>query len=122
MVPMDILDKFYTDIQRAGKQGDDAVTQKFISYVTDYSKSLNGLAYDMVSYWEKTYKGKKTDEENAEWFYTLFCFLTCRFQEDQTFSHDDWQELHDSISAAQDDLDIDLLTEYMKIFLGRGRV
>lgn len=117
---MQRLDKFYSDIIRSSKNGEDAIADMFLLSVKNYDRSLESFADDLCGQWEVKYKGKISTEESAEFFYTLFCFITNEFSPEQNFSASDWQALYDSVIAAEDELDIEYLQNYFSIFLARG--
>ena len=98
---MQAREKFYSDIIRAAKNSSEA-------------------AADLLACWEREYKEANTAEKNAEYFFNLYCFLVCDFDKEQDFSDQDWQYLVGSVTASQDELDIDLLNSYLSIFLERG--
>lgn len=118
---MQKLDKFYYDVLRScqGSKKMRPASEVFLSAVRNYDSSLEELANDLVSYWEENYSSS-TPEETAEFVYKLFCFITGEFEDDQDFSPDEWQILYDSVIAAEDELDIELLQNYFSIFLERG--
>lgn len=117
---MQIREKFYSDITRAAQNKAETASAKFIAAVTSYDHSVECIARDMVSFWEAEYKADNTAVENAEWFFTLYCFFIGEFNKEQNFSDHDWQQLVSSVTAAQDELDIDLLNTYLACFLERG--
>ena len=117
---MQAREKFYSDIIRAAKNSSEAAAEKFLASVQAYDSSLKDIAQDLLACWELEYKEANTAEKNAEYFFNLYCFLVCDFDKEQDFSDQDWQYLVGSVTASQDELDIDLLNSYLSIFLERG--
>lgn len=115
------LDKFYSDILRAknSNKSNLSVIDIFLLAIKAYDKNLENLAVDLVSYWSSKSENKIAEAE-IDFFYALYCFLTCEFSKDQDFSFDDWKALYESVIAADDELDIQLLQSYFSVFLERG--
>ncbi|MEL3907676.1 MAG: hypothetical protein P1P64_01520 [Treponemataceae bacterium] len=113
-------EKLYSELLKASRVSPNTLGQKFIFAVKVFDASLEEIAEDFVAFWENEYKAVFSADKSAEWFFTLYCFLTDEFEDEQDFSAKDWEQIRTSITASQNELDLDLLNSYLSIFLERG--
>ena len=125
-MPMNILEKFYTDALRrvrnqTAEQARQTLSSFFIQTIRSYDKHLLPLAEDVAQYWLDTH-AYTTAEEAANWFYAVFSLFDGSFGADMDFSTQDWEELHSIVDASADALDMNTVHTIMSVMVERHKL
>ncbi len=136
-VPMDIIEKFYADIDRIKKHDrldnggdyDPTRTCKTIcKHFAQLNKDLSPLPESIADYWFETYIIKSTNikaeptEKNITWLGATLCLLEGDFfhqandTEKEALSFDDWKEICTLVNCEAEDLPIEVLSSLMSVF------
>ncbi|ULQ60894.1 hypothetical protein K7I13_06430 [Brucepastera parasyntrophica] len=128
MIP---LDKFHSDANKickhmspAGGSGNGAA-QELARLFLSYTKQYGNIGYDLITYWNGKYDRGLADPQTAaaaiDWLTNALALLSGEFTKEMDFPDADWMEIRDCITAEADNLDIDLLTSIMSVFVERGK-
>ena len=124
---MDVIQKFFSDIEKikkhnrdaSGKLNTNAVVSQIEKLFETNNRGFCDLPHTLVEYWEKQYASQELDsgveDLSRECIDKLCAMQAFLNNDDETdcLTHEDWQEIADAVNYEAEDLDMEILSQMM---------
>lgn len=128
---MNNFDKFASEIHKTAsrsaqnQRGSMTLAQDLAHLFEIWTRDIQSLGHLFAQYWLDSYaidlNNPDALEASLTWLKQAYALLSCEFSKDMDFSEKDWYELKEIVTSEAEDLDLDLLTNLLTIFVERGK-